>query len=378
MKKTHPSRIAVLILCIMMLVSTLPTAVFAAENQIPIDDVRGEPQAFDNEENENNSGDVDIEEDMDAEEEVSGRVTSDYWTSSDDYNSVVLHKEYNVAPGVAEKTLILNDESGDNQNVCHIMEVDVSNPNVDLLSGYSNMDPDNWATQTTSQQAMAAENKLGVNVVGAINTNLSWESNEPIGMLVINGIVHHQGTAQAYFVLTKDGKAEIRNGSEPLRGNEWQATSTFQILVQNGVNVYTTPDHAIGSRAPRTAIGIKADGSVILFVVDGRQAPYSVGMTGYELAQTMIDLGCVTAVNCDGGGTSTFVSERAGTGELKIQNSPSDGWSFQRQNLLESLTTQYFHLIMTYTHQVVPFSLLQLVLIAPARRLLYLKMSHGD
>lgn len=49
----------------------------------------------------------------------------------------------------------------------------MSNPNVDLLSGCKDMDPDNWGTQTTSAQAVAAEEKLGVNVVGAINTNLS-------------------------------------------------------------------------------------------------------------------------------------------------------------------------------------------------------------
>ena len=267
------------------------------------------------------------ESDSAAESETASSLNTgtDTNDTGDGYNILVSQREYSVAPGVSEKTLVLNDASGNNQNLCYVMEVDLSNDNVDLLSGYSNMDPSTWATQTTSAQAKAAEEKLGVNVVGAINTNLSWASNEPLGMLVINGVVYHQGTAQAYFVLTKDGKAEIRSGNEPLQGNEWQATSTFQFLVQNGKSLYTTPDHANGSRAPRTAIGIKADGSVVLFVVDGRQAPSSVGMSAYELAQTMIDLGCVTAVNCDGGGTSTFVSERAGTGTLKIQNNPSDG-----------------------------------------------------
>ncbi|MDY2902406.1 MAG: phosphodiester glycosidase family protein, partial [Bacilli bacterium] len=245
-------------------------------------------------------------------------------TSTDDYNSVVSHKTHLIAPGITENTIILNDATGNNQNVGYTMEVDLNNPNVELLSGYKNMDPSNWGTQVTSEQAKNAAKLLNKNVVGAINTNLSWASDEPIGMLVIDGIVYHQGTAQAYFVLTKDGKAEIRDGSIPLQGNEWQATATFGMLVQNGVNLYT-PSHATGDRAPRTAIGIKANGNVVLFVVDGRQAPYSVGMSAYELAQTMIDLGCVTAVNCDGGGTSTFVSKRSGTDELKVQNSPSDG-----------------------------------------------------
>lgn len=100
-------------------------------------------------------------------------------------------------------------------------------------------------------------------------------------MLVINGVVYHQGTAQNYFVLTKDGKAEIRSGNEPLQGNEWQATSMFQLLVKDGKNVNTTPDHSTGNRAPRTAIGIKADGNVVLFVVDADETV--VGSTDIQL-----------------------------------------------------------------------------------------------
>ena len=96
------------------------------------------------------------------------------------------------------------------------------------------------------------------------------------------------------------------------------------MLVEDGVNLYPE-SHTIYERAPRTAIGLKADGKVIMFVVDGRQAPYSAGMTLYELAETMINMGCVRAVNCDGGGSSTFVSERAGSGELAVRNTPSDG-----------------------------------------------------
>ena len=357
MKRSFTKRMISLFMCVMMLLSVLPGTVFATDNSdanaqdtgmtVSAEDTQGAGDAMGSEKEESPTNENEkvqqpsetpgdeqptaLSEEQTSEEPTEGTseadgTSSDYWVGGGDgYNSVVLRREYSVAPGVEEHTLYLNDATGNNQNVCHVMEIDLSNPDVDLLSGYSDMDPDNWKTQATSEQAKAAERVLGVNVVGAINTNLSWASNEPIGNLVINGIVHHQGTSQASFVLTNDRKAEIRGGSEPLRGNEWQATSTFQILVQNGVNVYTTPDHATGGRAPRTAIGVKADGSVIMFVVDGRQAPYSVGMTGYELAQTMIDLGCVNAVNCDGGGTSTFVSERAGSGELKVRNSPSDG-----------------------------------------------------
>jgi len=69
---------------------------------------------------------------------------------------------------------------------------------------------------------------------------------------------------------------------------------------------------------PRTAIGYTLDGKIILFVVDGRQAS-SIGMSLPQVAQTMINLGCVEAINLDGGGSSTFYAG----GQLR--NTPSDG-----------------------------------------------------
>lgn len=71
-------------------------------------------------------------------------------------------------------------------------------------------------------------------------------------------------------------------------------------------------------RAPRTAIGIKEDGTWILAVVDGRQAN-SVGMTLEELADFMVKYGAKAAVNLDGGGSSEMVVNN------QIVNNPSDG-----------------------------------------------------
>lgn len=59
------------------------------------------------------------------------------------------------------------------------------------------------------------------------------------------------------------------------------------------------------TRHPRTAVGVTQDGDVWLVVVDGRQ-PMSRGSSLAELAQLMIRLGCVQAVNLDGGGSSTM------------------------------------------------------------------------
>ena len=71
-------------------------------------------------------------------------------------------------------------------------------------------------------------------------------------------------------------------------------------------------------REPRTAVGQTADGRILLVAVDGRQPGYSVGMTNFELAQTLARLGAVTAAGLDAGGSTTMAFE----GELL--NRPSD------------------------------------------------------
>lgn len=94
-------------------------------------------------------------------------------------------------------------------------------------------------------------------------------------------------------------------------------------LVEKGqVNVRSreesiAADIAYG-RAPRTGVGVKEDGTVLLMVVDGRSA-YSAGMTLKEFGEYFKRFGAKEAVNFDGGGSSEMVLDR------KIMNRPSDG-----------------------------------------------------
>ncbi len=63
----------------------------------------------------------------------------------------------------------------------------------------------------------------------------------------------------------------------------------------------------VTDRHPRTAVGWKSDGTLLLVVVDGRQPRYSVGMSLPELAGLLVRLGASEAINLDGGGSSTLV-----------------------------------------------------------------------
>lgn len=78
--------------------------------------------------------------------------------------------------------------------------------------------------------------------------------------------------------------------------------------------------------APRTAVGIKADGNIIFYTIDGRQQGYSYGAQLKTLAQRMAELGCVDAINLDGGGSTVISAVFPGNDFSTTVNSPSDGY----------------------------------------------------
>lgn len=84
------------------------------------------------------------------------------------------------------------------------------------------------------------------------------------------------------------------------------------LLINNGKRIRDySPEQTIESflvlRHARTAVGILPNGHWVFVIVDGKQPKLSLGMTMYELADFMENLGCVKALNLDGGGSTTFV-----------------------------------------------------------------------
>lgn len=92
-------------------------------------------------------------------------------------------------------------------------------------------------------------------------------------------------------------------------------------LIKNGEACMESNDAA----SPRTAVGIKEDGSVIFYTIDGRQPGYSFGARIPTLIKRLLELGCVDALNLDGGGSTTISAIYAGTDDFSLINSPSEG-----------------------------------------------------
>ncbi len=152
-------------------------------------------------------------------------------------------------------------------------------------------------------------------------------------------------------VLVARGSSASKLGAEAPVGTTVTARLTFNVdwsavtdaigggplLLRAGKPVFRANEGfsagQLAPRDPRTAVGQRADGRIILVAVDGRQPGYSVGMTNFELALTMMRLGCVTASGLDTGGSTTMAFD----GELL--NRPSDG---AERPVAEALLVTYY------------------------------------
>ncbi|MGI6623482.1 MAG: phosphodiester glycosidase family protein [Acetivibrionales bacterium] len=107
--------------------------------------------------------------------------------------------------------------------------------------------------------------------------------------------------------------------------NKWanvdQAVGGDKILINNGaiVSGLSTTNYS-----PSTAVGVKADGEVVFFQVDGRST-LSQGVSSMETAQFLLKAGCVKAIQLDGGGSSAIIARMPGHSSPGLLNNPSDG-----------------------------------------------------
>ena len=93
-------------------------------------------------------------------------------------------------------------------------------------------------------------------------------------------------------------------GQQALDKGIQEAVSFGPTLIVNG-----KPSEISGTAGgwnPRTAIGQRADGSVLIMVIDGRQTT-SIGATYGDLINEMLSYGAVNAYNLDGGTSSHMV-----------------------------------------------------------------------
>ena len=270
---------------------------------------------------------------------------------------------YDLAPGVTEYVTYTNVKDGTNQNIDYFCEVDLSQAKI--MAGYSGMEnilenqTINWRMQTVSDQVKdaqayftRAEQYADSTIVAALNADYyNMATGQPTGALIIDGKSYNPVNGRYYFGITEEGEAVISN-SEDTEGLAYAVGGGTLLVKEGEVNVSKG-----GRNVTYTAIGIKADGTVVSMVCYGQRYPVSCGYTQYEVAEMMKARGCQTALLLDGSGSSTFVSRREGDSQVITRNNPSDGQERQVSSSIFIIsdvkaTGEFDHAVITPVNEV--------------------------
>ena len=284
----------------------------------------------------------------------------------DAYYSVFSSDTTTVAPGVTQ-TINYALTKDDKQIVYYIATADISRDDVSIHANYHANDPSQgWAMSRVSDQMTAAQKRHSdpsdaanyvehYNAVVGVNADFyNMTTGAPSGALVMEGVEYHSGASANFFAILKDGTAMIGSSSDyaAYKDQIQEAVGGSVYLVKDGKSVVTSAADYYNSRHSRTCVGITAEGKVVLMVLDGRQEPFSAGGSAEELAQIMLDAGCVTAINLDGGGSTTFVAKQEGSNTLTVVNRPSDGYERSVSSSLmvvstAPVSTEFDHALIT-------------------------------
>ena len=184
-----------------------------------------------------------------------------------------------------------------------------------------------FAQGAYGRNVTAATSDIAESVNAILAINGDYYGSQEKGYVIRNGVLYRSTAAsnQEDLVIYTDGSFEIINESEVtaqqlMDKGAVQTLSFGPALVENGAVSVSAGEEVGRSMAsnPRTAIGIKSDGTYLFVVSDGRTAD-NEGLSLLQLAEFMEQLGAATAYNLDGGGSSTMVFNG------NIVNTPTGG-----------------------------------------------------
>ena len=201
-------------------------------------------------------------------------------------------------------------------NRIHIVEVDLTNPHVRMRATSPGA-----RGQVVSAWAQAAGCQVATN-----GDFFSFDGYSTSGLAIGRGKVWDDSATdtadEGVLAFGVDNRALLARPGLVTPVEDWMhdAVSGRPVLVRDGERFNYDPCVDFCARNPRTAVGLSQDGATLWMVtVDGRSSG-SVGATLNELGGLMKSLGAHTAINLDGGGSTTMYIKGAG-----VVNTPSDG-----------------------------------------------------
>ena len=170
--------------------------------------------------------------------------------------------------------------------------------------------PDNFGGSGLSVEAMCKKYNAigGINGGGYFDDGGGGSGGIPTGLTVSDGVFYNENLETGIFIgFDQAGILHVGNidtaTAHDVGIRDGVTFSLGPILVANGM-----PVDAVGITTgmnPRTAIGQRADGAVLMLVIDGRQAQ-SAGATYADLTEIMLDYGAINACNLDGGSSTAM------------------------------------------------------------------------
>jgi Phosphodiester glycosidase len=148
----------------------------------------------------------------------------------------------------------------------------------------------------------------------------------PVGWHVWNGVLHASAQSdklRASLVVPKAGAARIESSLALVT----PSAADFQLIISGNAHLLSQGGVLVsepGARAPRTAVGLSADGQTIYLLALNGRSKTSQGASLAELAKVLQDLGATDAINLDGGGSTALVLQDPATGVHLLATQPSD------------------------------------------------------
>ena len=164
--------------------------------------------------------------------------------------------------------------------------------------------------QRTHEIIIANNAVAGINAGGFLDYYGKGDGGTPDGIIIQNGKLKYGSLTTAYNVIGFNDQNILilgnMTGQEALDKKVKEAVSFGPFLIMNGVAAQALGTG--GGLNPRTAIGQRKDGAVLLLVIDGRQ-PSSLGALYTDLIDIMLEYGAYNAANLDGGSSTVMVYE---------------------------------------------------------------------
>lgn len=233
---------------------------------------------------------------------------------------------FEIVPGVMETDMHYLNKAGKPMAV-YLLRVKMVKHKLGL-EATTPFNKDTFCRQTMMEQ-MKWEDAPRHEVVAGVNADFfNMKNGMPEEMVIKNGKVLKDKFLpnRGFIGVLKNGKVIIGDSLlyEKKKKALKEALGGYNLLINKGQIVPQKENSFSETRHPRTAAGIINKHDIIFVVVDGRQPDYSNGMPLNELAHLMQLLGCKTAINLDGGGSSTLISSDRTTGKWINRNRPSD------------------------------------------------------